>query len=167
MSDLRKVVIIGSGPAAWTAAIYAARATLQPLVFPGNPCDDTNRQTGSLPLGLLALTTDGEDCPSWPAGDTRQACREAEEEGRSWQSVMNGLRRHARSLWRSLPASEKRQFNRHLRAIYDSHRNRLPETMHLRLKRELAEGRTVLRRGSAGRRGLSGRRTAQDRPGFL
>lgn len=86
----------------------------------------------------------------------RQACREAEEEGRSWQSVMNGLRRHARSLWRSLPAREKRQFNRHLRAIYDSHRNRLPETMHLRLKRELAEGRTVLRRGRAGRRGLSG-----------
>lgn len=32
----------------------------------------------------------------------RQACREAEEQGRSWQSVMNGLRKHARSLWRSL-----------------------------------------------------------------
>ncbi|MEX2695226.1 FAD/NAD(P)-binding protein [Rhizobium mongolense] len=86
----------------------------------------------------------------------RTACREAEEEGRSWQSVMNGLRRHARSLWRSLPADQKRQFNRHLRAIYDSHRNRLPEAMYLRLKRELAEGNTILRRGTAGRRGLSG-----------
>jgi uncharacterized NAD(P)/FAD-binding protein YdhS len=86
----------------------------------------------------------------------RQACREAEEEGRSWQSVMNGLRKHARSLWRSLPARQKRQFNRHLRAIYDSHRNRLPEAVYLRLQRELAEGRTVLRRGRAGRRGLSG-----------
>ncbi|TCU37786.1 FAD/NAD(P)-binding protein [Rhizobium azibense] len=86
----------------------------------------------------------------------RKACREAEEEGRSWQSVMNGLRRHARSLWRSLPAAQKRQFNRHLRAIYDSHRNRLPEAIYLRLKRELAEGNTVLRRGTAGRRGLSG-----------
>ncbi|WP_454856163.1 FAD/NAD(P)-binding protein [Rhizobium binxianense] len=86
----------------------------------------------------------------------RQACREAEDEGRSWQSVMNGLRKHARSLWRSLPARQKRQFNRHLRAIYDSHRNRLPEAMYLRLQRELTEGRTVLRRGRAGRRGLSG-----------
>ncbi|PKA42868.1 hypothetical protein CWR43_15145 [Rhizobium sullae] len=86
----------------------------------------------------------------------RAACRKAEEEGRSWQSVMNGLRRHARSLWRSLPARQKRQFNRHLRAIYDSHRNRLPEAMYLRLKRELAEGNTVLRRGTADRRGLSG-----------
>lgn len=86
----------------------------------------------------------------------RQACREAEEDGRSWQSVMNGLRKHARSLWRSLPAREKHQFNRHLRALYDSHRNRLPEAMHLRLQRELAEGRTVLRRGTVGRQGLSG-----------
>jgi uncharacterized NAD(P)/FAD-binding protein YdhS len=86
----------------------------------------------------------------------RTACRQAEEQGRSWQSVMNGLRKHARSLWRSLPAHQKRQFNRHLRAIYDSHRNRLPEAMYLRLKRELASGNTVLRRGTAGRRGLSG-----------
>jgi uncharacterized NAD(P)/FAD-binding protein YdhS len=86
----------------------------------------------------------------------RAACREAEEDGRSWQSVMNGLRKHARSLWRSLPARQKRQFNRHLRAIYDSHRNRLPEAMYARLKSELSGGNTVLRRGIAGRRGLSG-----------
>ncbi|MDR7142062.1 FAD/NAD(P)-binding protein [Rhizobium sp. BE258] len=86
----------------------------------------------------------------------RKACRDAEEGGRSWQSVMNGLRKHARSLWRSLPARQKQQFNRHLRAIYDSHRNRLPEAMYARLKRELAGGNTVLRRGLAGRQGLSG-----------
>src|SRR5438270_2001206 len=65
------VVIVGSGPAAWTAAIYAARATLNPLVFQGNPYDDTNRQNGTLPLGQLALTTEVENFPSWPAGDTR------------------------------------------------------------------------------------------------
>ncbi len=86
----------------------------------------------------------------------RTACREAEEEGRSWQSVMNGLRKHARSLWRALPAHQKHQFNRHLRAIYDSHRNRLPEAIYARLQGELASGNTVLRRGLIGRQGMSG-----------
>ena len=66
-----KVVIIGSGPAAWTAAIYAARAQLNPLVIQGNPDDDRNRQNGTLPLGQLALTTEVENFPSWPTGDTR------------------------------------------------------------------------------------------------
>jgi thioredoxin reductase (NADPH) len=72
-----KVVIIGSGPAAWTAAIYAARATLEPLVFQGNPFDDKNRVNGTLPLGQLALTTEVENFPSWPAGDTRQYLKTA------------------------------------------------------------------------------------------
>src|SRR5438552_10156835 len=72
-----KVVIIGSGPAAWTAAIYAARANLHPLVFQGNPYDDRNRQNGTLPLGQLALTTEVENFPSWPAGDTRQYLKTA------------------------------------------------------------------------------------------
>lgn len=66
-----KVVIIGSGPAAWTAAIYAARANLEPLVFQGDPTNDVNRQNGTMPLGQLALTTEVENFPSWPAGDTR------------------------------------------------------------------------------------------------
>jgi thioredoxin reductase (NADPH) len=72
-----KVVIIGSGPAAWTAAIYAARAQLNPLVIQGNPLDDKNRQNGTLPLGQLALTTEVENFPSWPAGDVREYLRTA------------------------------------------------------------------------------------------
>lgn len=48
----------------------------------------------------------------------------------------------------SLPPSEKRQFNRHLRAIYDSHRNRLPADVHARLERELTSGLTELKRGT-------------------
>lgn len=71
------VVIVGSGPAAWTAAIYAARAQLRPLVFQGNPHDNTNKQNGTLPLGQLALTTEVENFPSWPAGDTRQYLKTA------------------------------------------------------------------------------------------
>ncbi|MBX7106190.1 MAG: thioredoxin-disulfide reductase [Gemmataceae bacterium] len=65
-----KVVIIGSGPAGWTAAIYAARANLQPLVYEG-AASDANRILGTLPLGQLNLTTEVENFPSWPAGDTR------------------------------------------------------------------------------------------------
>ncbi len=71
------VVIIGSGPAAWTAAIYAARANINPLVIQGNPHDDKNRINGTLPLGQLALTTEVENFPSWPAGDTRQYLKTA------------------------------------------------------------------------------------------
>ncbi len=67
---VENVVIIGSGPAGWTAAIYAARANLRPLVFEGAITSD-NQVKGTLPLGQLALTTEVENFPSWPAGDTR------------------------------------------------------------------------------------------------
>lgn len=63
-----KVVIIGSGPAGWTAAIYAARASLEPLVFEGAITED-NRLAGTLPLGQLALTTEVENYPGFPAGN--------------------------------------------------------------------------------------------------
>ena len=63
-----RVVIIGSGPAGWTAAIYASRASLDPLVLEGAITED-NRQRGTLPLGQLALTTEVENYPGFPAGD--------------------------------------------------------------------------------------------------
>jgi thioredoxin reductase (NADPH) len=66
--DPEKVVIIGSGPAGWTAAIYAARANLQPLVFEGALTQE-NYVNGTLPLGQLALTTEVENFPTWPAAD--------------------------------------------------------------------------------------------------
>ncbi len=67
---VEKVIIIGSGPAAWTAAVYAARANLHPLVLEGNPTWDANRMNGTLPLGQLALTTEVENFPTWPAADS-------------------------------------------------------------------------------------------------
>lgn len=62
-----KVVIIGSGPAGWSAAIYAARASLQPLLFEGAITEE-NRLNGTLPLGQLALTTEVENYAGFPAG---------------------------------------------------------------------------------------------------
>ena len=69
MSDKTEhVVIIGSGPAGWTSAIYTARASLTPLVFEG-AISEENRLAGTLPLGQLALTTEVENYPGFPAGN--------------------------------------------------------------------------------------------------
>jgi thioredoxin reductase (NADPH) len=62
------VVIIGSGPAGWAAAIYTARANLEPLVIEGAETEE-NRIQGTLPLGQLALTTEVENYPGFPAGN--------------------------------------------------------------------------------------------------
>src|SRR6476660_6577688 len=65
------VVIIGSGPAGWSAAIYAARANLHPLVFEGADTEE-NRMQGTSPLGQLELTTEVENYPGFPSGDLKR-----------------------------------------------------------------------------------------------
>ncbi len=62
-----KLIIIGSGPAAWTCALYAARANLKPLVYEG-AISEENRLRGTLPLGQLNLTTEVENFPGFPKG---------------------------------------------------------------------------------------------------
>jgi len=64
---VKKLVIVGSGPAGWTAAIYAARAQLDPVVYVGVPKQNPGPV---LPGGQLMLTTEVENYPGFPEGVT-------------------------------------------------------------------------------------------------
>jgi thioredoxin reductase (NADPH) len=64
---VEKLVIVGSGPAGWTAAIYGARANLSPLCVIGVPASDP---APVLPGGQLMLTTEVENYPGFPEGVT-------------------------------------------------------------------------------------------------
>ena len=56
-AEARSVIIVGSGPAGYTAGLYAARALLEPLMF-----------AGYMSGGQLMLTSDVENFPGYPAG---------------------------------------------------------------------------------------------------
>ena len=79
MSDkIEKTVIIGSGPAGWSAAIYAARANLDPLLYEGTIREEM------IPLGQLAFTTEVENYAGFPAGNVRAFVESAVDKDRHY-----------------------------------------------------------------------------------
>lgn len=80
--SIEKTVIIGSGPAGWAAAIYAARANLNPLVFEGTIKPEM------VPLGQLAFTTEVENYPGFPVGNIRAFVESAVDKDRHYNLPM-------------------------------------------------------------------------------
>lgn len=78
MSQLERTVIIGSGPAGFAAAIYAARANLKPLLFEGTIKPEM------IPLGQLAFTTEVENYPGFPYGNVRSFIEAAVDQDRHY-----------------------------------------------------------------------------------
>jgi thioredoxin reductase (NADPH) len=101
-NGVEEVVVVGSGPAGWTAAIYTARANLRPLVIEGE-FESTVKQPG----GQLMLTSDVENYPGFPKGITgpemmrlfrEQAERFGARVESAWVTKVE-LRRHPLRVW--------------------------------------------------------------------
>jgi len=86
----------------------------------------------------------------------RRAAEAANADGTGWQGIMNGFRLRAHDLWQELSEEERGRFKRHVRAIYDSHRNRLPPEHFERLHQAIADGAITLRKGKVERIATNG-----------
>jgi thioredoxin reductase (NADPH) len=95
MSNVENCVIIGSGPAGWSAAIYAARANLKPLLLEGAMTEE-NRVNGRYPMGQLAQTTEVENYAGFPSGNLKQFLESAISTDR--QYMLPPIEEHAHAV---------------------------------------------------------------------
>jgi uncharacterized NAD(P)/FAD-binding protein YdhS len=86
----------------------------------------------------------------------REAANRAAVDGSGWQGIMNDFRQRAGDLWRGLTPEERRRFKRHVKPIYDSHRNRLPPAQYARLREAIASGAITVRKGKVERIATNG-----------
>ena len=94
---MERTVIIGSGPAGWSAAIYAARANLKPLLFEGKVQPDNSM----IPLGQLAFTTEVENYPGFPFGNVRAFIESAVDKNRHFNLPPIPAAEHSKSKGKS------------------------------------------------------------------
>jgi uncharacterized NAD(P)/FAD-binding protein YdhS len=86
----------------------------------------------------------------------REAANTAERDGSGWQGIMNGFRLRAGELWKGLGPEERRRFKRHVKPIYDSHRNRLPPGHYKRLREAIASSAITVKKGKVERIATNG-----------
>jgi Uncharacterized protein conserved in bacteria len=139
------VMILGSGLSmvdAWVS-LSDARHT--------GPITVVSRN-GLVPRGHLDVAPLDIDAADIPFGASltsltrwfRSLIREAESQGQDWRSVVDGLRPYNQRLWQSWAEREKRQFLRHVRPWWNTHRHRLPPELQEGLLRSIASGQVKL-----------------------
>ncbi|WP_276121228.1 FAD/NAD(P)-binding protein [Pararhizobium qamdonense] len=152
----QNVIVIGGG-------VYAVDRALKLLASSAASHITLISASGFLPQShtnaAVGPVTSNQPLPSTLRGafrSLREAANTADLEGSGWQGIMNGFRLRAGELWKGLTAEERRRFKRHVKPIYDSHRNRLPPAHYQRLHQAIASGAITMTKGKVERIATNG-----------